>query len=735
MEMRGAAGISPESHDAIRRFVDPTGWEHLEPLRDAAEAWRTFRRLRTGICELFEALAEERPLVLAIDDVHWIDPRSLEVLAELSDRVRRRVVFVLTSRESVIEKRTGSLAALCSRAAVRRLEGLGDVEVESLLSQIAEQRNLVLARQFVRRIIAASAGNPLFVSELTTHYAWNGLGDGLPHNLQTLLQKRLEVLSSDALLVFQACGVLGEHSTVEQIGNVLQIPTHSLLRALAELESKSLFSVEPSRVVCRHELLRKEALSKLTPLARQALYRKAALVLESAALQEMSTAMGWHAVHAWLDAAQPSRALRLVTKMAGRLLSAGLAQDADALLEKARAVMRELPVVMDLLPLQLQAAWARGDLRRSLDLALECQRLSHQMPTRLRDAHLAELTAFDASRGLEAMRPRFDLDLRRIESAVEPPDDLVELALRIVIAADDCLDPGMAQECFALLNKRRILERSRFDRKVIFQLVYHSHFGDLEFAVDCARLIIAPNQRQGKQDLSTKARRLRWAHRPLLISGLFDEAISALDQSIAVAKSCGSRLDEVASCCVRLDSLVAADRLDEALQTMADLDALSTSDCGQLVQTTAFGARADLLFALGRLEELHNIMCIVNSDVQPREHTRTRLGIDALHLLQAFARHRDVDECRVSRILDSWSAMRGMGAADTVFLALLAALLRRGDIEKARVVCLDYSRSRRERWPIPESTLRQFGAVLLTLGVEAPSELELFAGGRELRGS
>ncbi|MGQ0538924.1 MAG: AAA family ATPase, partial [Gemmatimonadaceae bacterium] len=152
----GAVGISPESYEAIQRFIDPTAWERVDPPASVAEAARVFGRLRTGIAELVEVLAEERPFVLLVDDVHWSDARSIEVLSEVVERVRgRRVVFVLTSREQCTGTGTGGLEALCARAAVRRLDGLRASEVERLLRQIADQRDFELTPAFVRRTLDA----------------------------------------------------------------------------------------------------------------------------------------------------------------------------------------------------------------------------------------------------------------------------------------------------------------------------------------------------------------------------------------------------------------------------------------------------------------------------------------------------------------------------------------------------------------------------------------------------
>lgn len=727
MRMPGAVGISPEAYEAIQRFIDPSAWERVEPPRNAREAALVFGRLKAGIAELFEALADEHTLGLYVDDVHWADNRSIEVLAEVVERVRgRRVAFVLTSRESCTDGGGARLNALCARAAVRWLDGLVAAEVEALLGQIAAQRNFALTSEFVRRTVDTSAGNPLFVSELATHYGWNGVRDDLPHNMHTLLRSRLDALSADALLVFQVCSVLGEHAALKRIESVLDFPTHRLLSAIAEVERASLLSMRSEWVVCRHELLRKEALRRLTPITHQALHQIAAAVLEAAALSEMRPSVCWHAVQTWLAAKEPDRALRLVVTMAGRLLGSGLGKDADDLLTGARNVLASTTDVAPILPLQWRAARAHGDVGRALELALEYQHLTSKPGTVRANAIFAEFAAFDASRAMETQHSRMRLDFTRLKDANASADVLTELALRMVINAEDSLEPAAAHQCFAFLGRRGALRGASPGRRMLFELVYHTHFGQLDVAVSRARELVAVSASLGMNELLPEPQRLRWAHRPILLAGCIDECLAILDQAKVAAQRMRSDLDASISALYQIEALLLFDRLDEADHALAQFENHSADGAPKFLLIGASAVRACLMFARGRIDQSQRALDAVEDAADPRQLRRNIRVVDSLRVLCALLQGRELDEPRLDRLMRSWSALASTGCGDLPFLALTGALLARGRISSATDLCGHYRISRRERFALPGSVVLQYRILLSNLGAEPPVEFGHF---------
>ncbi len=730
MNMAGAVGISPEAYQAIQRFIDPSAWERVEPPRSAAEAALVFGRLKAGIGELFEALADERPLGLLVDDAHWADQRSLEVLSEVVERLRgRRVAFVLTSRETC-NRKSRALEALCARAAVRRLDGLDAGQVESLLERIADQRNFTLSSEFVRRTLDTSAGNPLFVSELATHYCWNGVRDALPHNMQTLLQKRLDALSPEALLLFQVCAVLGEHATVERMGKVLQAPMHVLLPALAEVERASLLATLSERVTCRHELLRREAIARLKPIACQALLHKVASVLERAALRQMNPSVCWHAIQTWLAAKESDRALKLAVTMASRMLASGLARDADAFLQTARnALGGSSAGIAAILRLQGFAARAVGDLKRSLTLAVECQQLGDQGGLTSEEARLAEFAAFDATRVLELGHSGIPLYLTRLQESDEAADVLTELALRVVMEADDQLEPAAAKRCFEALTARRVLPRASRDIRNLFELAYHSHYGNIEVALARARQILA-NRNDGRtHDPSTESRRLRWAHRPLALAGWCDDALTALDQSVLAARRYGSAFDETIAESYRFEVLFWAGRLDEAAEVFANLETRwSESDTGML-RFNASVARAYMALARGQPAKLRAATDGIEAVAGPRPVRRVLAHVDSLRVFECLLEGVAPEAHRVARLIALWQPMRSVGSADLAFMALTAALLTQGEVEHATQLCLEYQPQRRERSALPSNVVFQFNRMLQVSGADMSHEVRCFLSG------
>jgi DNA-binding SARP family transcriptional activator len=723
LQMQGAVGISPSSYRSLERFIEPKAWEQAESPRTTEEAARTFRRLKNGICELFDVLAEERALCFCIDDAHWLDNRSIEVLADIADRVRQRpVLLALTSRTGPFGVTNAALKALCAVAAVRRVDGLAPAEIERLLERMADQRSFAWSSEFVRRTVDVSAGNPLFVSELANHFFWTGHSSELPLNLQTLLAKRLDSISESGLVLFQTVAALGQHATIDHLRSVLQIPTHKLIQAVTETERLSLLTGAPDRIECRHDLLAVAALDRLTPLARAALWRKTASVLESAALEELSSAVCWAAAQKWMEAGEAARALKVVTTTARRLLASGLVQDADLLLGRARTMMQDEYSATRIIPLQWRAARAVGDLNRLRALALECQAVARA--SRGGDeASFAEFAEFDAARLLDCAPKDSPVDAVRLEQSTEPPDVLLELATRLLIRADDILDPILARRCYVALRNRHILEQAAGNRRLIFEMMYHSHFGNLATGVARARRILSAGRRVDGPGLEIQVRECRWAHRPILLSGLFEEALAALELSVQAARRYGSVFDEIVSLCYRVDSLVAADRLEEAQETFDVIDSRPIDTIPEFVRRSSLIMRA-FTFA-GRLQvpDLTSALDTVERHVKLFPNNRQQVSVDSLRIFEDLLQGRDASGERLLRLARCWQAARTMSSADAPLLAMSAAHLVKGDATTVAQLCDGYAEARREQFPLSGALRRPFLAVLEARGISAPDAI------------
>ncbi|HEY4302850.1 MAG TPA: AAA family ATPase [Gemmatimonadaceae bacterium] len=120
----------------------------------------TVRRVAAALQELIAAVALEEPLVIFVDDLHWCDGPSRDVLADaLASCVDLALLIVTASRDSI-----GSFATSAEDIRID-LEVLDTAAVVDLLERMARLPAQLWAQQLLQAIIASTAGSPMLVAE------------------------------------------------------------------------------------------------------------------------------------------------------------------------------------------------------------------------------------------------------------------------------------------------------------------------------------------------------------------------------------------------------------------------------------------------------------------------------------------------------------------------------------------------------------------------------------------
>ncbi len=302
----------------------------LEPGEDRETLGLTPQRRKektlSALLGILAALAERGPVVLAIEDLHWVDPSTLEFLKLL---VRQgpslRLLLLLTSRPSFSPAWGGHPAIVHIL-----LDHLGESEVEALARGVAGGRTL--PPEVLLQIVAKTDGVPLFVEELTKMLLGSGLlrEEGqryvltaplpplaIPATLEDSLLARLDRLSGTREVV-QIAAVLGRELTWGMIRAVCPLPEETLRRELERLVDADLLyqrGVPPAAsYTFKHALLQEAAYGSLLRSTRQQLHQRIAAALteqfpaEAAARPEVVahhfTEAGLHeqALPCWLEA-------------------------------------------------------------------------------------------------------------------------------------------------------------------------------------------------------------------------------------------------------------------------------------------------------------------------------------------------------------------------------------------------------------------------------------------------
>jgi DNA-binding CsgD family transcriptional regulator len=183
-------------------------------------------------------LGQEKPVLVVVDDVQWLDPASAATLAFAARRLgSEQVAFILAARSPF---GGGPLAAVATDRL--RLESLAPAALRELLSRRA---GCELARPLLLRIHSATRGNPLHALELARSLPADLPPDAalpVPPELRELLGLRLRAVSPDVCRRLAAAAALSR-------------PTEDLVGGLSEAVAAGLVEREPDRIRFTHPLL------------------------------------------------------------------------------------------------------------------------------------------------------------------------------------------------------------------------------------------------------------------------------------------------------------------------------------------------------------------------------------------------------------------------------------------------------------------------------------------------
>jgi class 3 adenylate cyclase/predicted ATPase len=254
----------------------PTSQRH--PLPNVSPQRKKERTLEALIRQI-EGLARQQPAVMIVEDAHWIDPSSRELLDLTVARVRSLpVLLIVTFRPEFQMPWTGQ--AQVTMLALNRLDRQ---DRTTLVEQIAG--NKVLPVEVVDQIVDRTDGVPLFVEELTKSVLESGAGPlGIPATLHDSLMARLDRLAS-VRLVAQIGAAIGREFPYALLRAVSRLPEDELQAALARLVASELVfqrGKPPDAVYSfKHALVQDAAHGSLLRSTRQQFHAQIAEALET----------------------------------------------------------------------------------------------------------------------------------------------------------------------------------------------------------------------------------------------------------------------------------------------------------------------------------------------------------------------------------------------------------------------------------------------------------------------
>jgi class 3 adenylate cyclase/tetratricopeptide (TPR) repeat protein len=273
-----------------------------------------------AVRKLLEAAADDQPLVVAFEDVHWGEPALLDLIEHIAVLSRDAPMLLLCmARPELIDRRPAWAGGKLNATTVL-LEPLAAPETDRLIDNLAGAR---IDTDLRARISEAAEGNPLFVEEMIALVGESAPGEVVvPPTIQALLAARLDQLDPAERGVLE-CGSVEGRTFHQGAVHALAPNEQQLTARLTALVRKDLVRPEPAQIAgddafrFRHVLIRDAAYDALPKAIRAELHESFAGWLEERGrdLVELDEILGYH-----LEQAHRYRGeLGLLTDQAGAL--------------------------------------------------------------------------------------------------------------------------------------------------------------------------------------------------------------------------------------------------------------------------------------------------------------------------------------------------------------------------------------------------------------------------------
>ena len=400
LESDGSEQAGEKLREAVQRFVPDaadSAWieRHLRPLaglegdegagdqRDEAfTAWRRF----------LEAIADERPLVLVFEDLHWADDALLDFVDHLVDWASGVPLLVLcTARPELLTRRPGWGGGKVNSSTIL-LSPLSEDETAALVHELLGRS--VIEADLQTRLLEHAGGNPLYAEEFTRMLLERPTDAVLPESVQGMIAARLDTLPPEEKALLQEAAVIGRAFWLGALAGerwTLEDRLHALQRKeFVSRERRSTVAGE-AEYSFRHALVREVAYEQIPRAQRGAKHRVAAEWLGSLGRPEDHAELLAHHYAAALDYARAS------------------GDDVQPLAERGRIALREagdrafalnaFPASARYYELAVQL-WPEDDPERP-DLLLRLARTFHIAGDERRESALED--ARDAAHGAERL--------------------------------------------------------------------------------------------------------------------------------------------------------------------------------------------------------------------------------------------------------------------------------------------------------------------------------------------
>jgi len=480
---------------------------------------------RAAFGEMLLEAADTRPLVVAVEDLHWMDRASEGYLAVLVNVLLEARILLITTQ------RPGYRAPWTDRsyATELKLQPLGRADARCVLDAALDREPQArpIAAATADAILARADGNPFFIEELACAVGSTSVSptEPVPESVEAVLLTRIHLLPEEPKTVLQAASVLGRDVPIPLLEAIVH-RAPAFKEHLGELHRLEFLHERRAGVQTlyrfKHVLTQEVAYSSLLPDQRRALHARIVDAIESQHAErigEYTAQLAHHAVRGQLW----QKALGYLRQTGAAAVAKSAAHEAIASFDQALEVLTHLSdqqFAIDVIDIRLESFWALhviAEYGRCLDHSTEAAVLAERLGERRRLGHALSQQC---------------------------------VMLRVMGRHDDAIAPGRrALEIAAETGDTALATLTNFCLGTA-----HASRGEFHQAETCYRAAMSPFDGELTADnvasLRWDGNARAWLSWVLTDLGQFREALTLARRGIEIARVRQSRASEASTACM-----------------------------------------------------------------------------------------------------------------------------------------------------------------------------------------
>jgi class 3 adenylate cyclase/predicted ATPase len=385
--------------------------DHLYPSPNVSSEKRKHMTLE-ALVHYLQRLAERSPVMFVMEDAHWLDPTTLDLMTRIIDRIRQMRVFLLITFRPDFKAMWSEYSHVTSLTLSRLPRRQGT----ELISAITGGK--ALPPELQQAILAKTDGVPLYIEALTENLLESGLlaeGQGsytlnsplkelpIPNSLHALLMERVDRLGQ-AKDIVQAGAAIGREFTYELLQATVEATDSQLRNALDLFVASGLIFKEGEIPLAtyhfKHALVQEAAYSTLPKKLRRVLHAGIARALESRFDERVKMEPELLAYH-YEQAGLAVQAVDYWHRAARRDAARSANSEALNHFNKALELLKDLPQSPERNALELELLLARGvPLLSVKGYASDEMERNYRRAKDLSQEHSGSVHQFRAMRGL-----------------------------------------------------------------------------------------------------------------------------------------------------------------------------------------------------------------------------------------------------------------------------------------------------------------------------------------------